>query len=81
MDSLYNIVSELKVNPEKIQSHQGLLRRIAQQTTECCYFIREYVNKEDFGKLQLAPIKSFCSFPSFLNSGAAPTFCDGCPYR
>ena len=65
MDSFYNIVSELKVKPEKIHSQQGLLRRIAQQTTECCYFIREYANTEGFGELHLVSMKIFLLIPFF----------------
>ena len=48
MNSFYDIVSDIE--PEKIESLRDLLRRIAQQTTECCYFIRDYAKTKGFGK-------------------------------
>ena len=58
MNSLYSIVNvlekELKDKRDKIESQQSLFERIAKQTTECYYFIREYVNTERFGEFYLS---------------------------
>ena len=48
MNSFYDIVSDLQKESEKIDSLHDLLQRIARQTTECCYFIRDYAKAEDF---------------------------------
>ena len=54
MNSLYSIVDvlekEIRDKQGKIESEQGLFKCIAQQTTECYYFIREYVKTEGFGE-------------------------------
>ena len=54
MDSFYNIVDVLQKEPRTIEAQQDLLQRIAQQTTECCYFIRDYAKVKGFGELCLS---------------------------
>ena len=59
MNSLYSIVNDLKTEfedkPEKAGSLQDLFIRIARQTTECCYFISEYVKTEGFCEFDFSP--------------------------
>ena len=54
MNSFYSIVDDLKEEfedkPEKASPLQDLFIRIAQQTTECYYFISEYANTEGFSE-------------------------------
>ena len=50
MNSFYDIVSDLEKEPEKTHTLQDLLQRIAKQTTECFYFIREYAKAKSFGE-------------------------------
>ncbi|ETW77107.1 hypothetical protein HETIRDRAFT_441691 [Heterobasidion irregulare TC 32-1] len=52
MDSFYDIVDDLKSGEkiEKIESSKDVLQRIAQQTTECCFFIRDYAKPHSFWK-------------------------------
>lgn len=54
MNSFYNIVDVLQKEPRTIEAQQDLLQRIAQQTTECCYFIRDYAKVKGFGELCLS---------------------------
>ena len=53
MNSFYDIVSDLENEPEKRESLQDLLQRIAKQTTECFYFIRDYAKTRSFGEYDL----------------------------
>lgn len=48
MNSFYDIVSDLQKGSERNDALHSLLQRIAQQTTECCYFIRDYARAEGF---------------------------------
>ena len=54
MNSLYSIVNDLKDEFEDKPEKAGLLHDlfiwISQQTTECYYFISEYVNTEGFSE-------------------------------
>lgn len=54
-NTFYDIVSGLEKEPDKmvLGSLRDFLQRIAQQTTEGCYFIRGYAKPECFGKLHL----------------------------
>ena len=64
MKSFFSIVNDLKTEfedkPEKAGSLQDLFIRIARQTTECYYFIREYVNTERFGEFYLSSNGHVC---------------------
>ena len=48
MNSFYDIVSDLENEPETRHTLQDLLQRIAKQTTECLYFIRDYAKTKSF---------------------------------
>ncbi|ETW77103.1 hypothetical protein HETIRDRAFT_454495 [Heterobasidion irregulare TC 32-1] len=50
MNSFYDIVSDLENRPETRLTLQDLPQRIAQQTIECFYFIRDYAKTEGFVK-------------------------------
>ena len=54
MNSLYSIVNDLKDKfedkPEKASPLKDLFIWIAQQTTECYYFISEYANTKGFSE-------------------------------
>ena len=67
MKSFYSIVNDLKTEfedkPEKAGSLQDLFIRIARQTTECCYFISEYVKTEGFCEFDFSPHATICQFP------------------
>ena len=74
MNSFYDIVSDLENEPEKRESLQDLLQRIAKQTTECFYFIRDYAKTEGFREPNLILCASLIKLFS-LNSesnGTAP---------
>lgn len=46
LNTLFDIVEDLKNRQgklEELQEQGDLLKRIAQQTTECCYFVRSYM--------------------------------------
>ena len=53
MNSFYDIVSDLEKRPEMRHTLQDLLQRIAQQTIECFYFIRDYAKTKGFGECDL----------------------------
>ncbi|ETW77087.1 hypothetical protein HETIRDRAFT_174269 [Heterobasidion irregulare TC 32-1] len=61
MNSFYDIVSDLQKESEKIDSLHDLLQRIAQQTTECCYFIRDYAKTKGFVSDADDKINGFCA--------------------
>jgi hypothetical protein len=56
MDDVYSFVKEAEPM-KKIESHRRIVALMAQQTTECAYFIRDYVMN-----------KSFCMSSSMLKS-------------
>ena len=61
MDDVYSFVKEAE--PAKRIGSQGrIVAVMAQQTTECAYFIRDY-----------AMNKSFCMSASALHAGESPT--------
>ena len=79
MNSFYDIVSDLENEPEKRESLQDLLQRIAKQTTECFYFIRDYAKTRSFGEYDLvsnAILQANVLFTS-TTDGTAVIFHDG----
>jgi len=65
MDDVYSFVKEAEPM-KKIESHRRIVALMAQQTTECAYFIRDY-----------AKIKSFCMSSSVLKSEESHCFLTG----
>ena len=51
MNGLYMLVYELQKNIEDdhIEIRKDVIIRIARQTTDCCYFIRDYASDPGFG--------------------------------
>ena len=49
MDDVYSFVKEAEPI-KKIESHRRIIALMAQQTTECAYFIRDYAMNENFCK-------------------------------
>ena len=75
MNSFYDIVNDLEKELKSVDSLQDLLQRIAQQTTECFYFIRDYAKTEGFREPNLILCASLITFFFVLNSesnGTAP---------
>ena len=75
MNSFYDIVNDLEKELKSVDSLQDLLRRIAQQTTECFYFIRDYAKTEGFREPNLILCASLITVFFVLNSesnGTAP---------
>ncbi|KIM75554.1 hypothetical protein PILCRDRAFT_669545 [Piloderma croceum F 1598] len=63
MDDVYSFVKEAEPI-KKIESHSQIIALMAQQTTECAYFIRDYATNESFWKRALKN-----SFMSDVDSG------------
>ena len=47
MDDVFSFVKEAEPI-KKIESHGRIIELMAQQTTECAYFIRDYATNESF---------------------------------
>ena len=79
MNSFYDIVCDLENGPETRHTLQDLLQRIAKQTTECFYFIRDYAKTRSFGEYDLvsnAILQANVLFTS-TTDGTAVIFHDG----
>ena len=59
MNSFYDIIHDLEKEPEKGGSLHDLLQRIANQTTECFYFIRNYAKTKSFREHDLTSDVTF----------------------
>jgi hypothetical protein len=70
MDDVYSFVKEAEP-VKKIESHGRIVALMAQQTTECAYFIRDYAKNKSFC-MSSSTLKSEESHGFFTGRGTSP---------